>query len=594
MAKRKIDFPNKVELVEFLDKAKPFEFKPDVNIDDLVWEPDAPETAAEKKRAAEAYAEYLKQSRADRKKRSLPPVKPSPDARRHPSMYENPEKRGLDPKAIAKQKKSRIITQKKAEEWWVRESRSNVAAFMRYVWGYKPNEHHIKWFKQMLDPDSDKTIIIGPRGSAKSTVAMVFLSWAIGHNPHLAYMFISVTLKQAQDRLEALRDVIMNWDRYKKVFPHITVDAKRPNNKTTLNVKRTDMQYNVWRSFVARNSDPKSPTMYAAGVGGSGVIGSRCTGLLIMDDVMDERNIATEELRLKLQTWVSQTLMPTLTSKARVIHITTRWHTDDLVASQIKTGQWTYSYTRALIHLPDGSVGSYWPEEFPLKRLAAIHATVLTPVFKIMFLCIATALKGELFDIDDLRQEVPKDSEYRWVFVSCDPALKAKQQADDTAIVTVGITKSGEMHVLDILTGKWRPETTASRMSLAWSSAYEKYGVEPYLLIETIGGMELFLTLLNQIGVVPVSRIATDTPNVDKYTRALPLAAIAESGKLFFDFSLEFYNKAVSQLIEFTGEDGNADDIVDALSQVAKRIRGSAKQMIREATNKNYVIPGAT
>lgn len=609
MARRKYTPQNEITPDDFVAANSPIEKLDNIDWDKLEWKPASTEEIARRQSVAKEYEQFLRDKKEESKqKQSRAALKASAaeitgDTRRHPSMYEEDSTPGKVRKGIngngrntkTGKKGVRLISAQRAEEWWIEQSRKNILAYMQYVWGLKPAQHHIMWFKQMLDQKFDKTIIIGPRGSAKSTIALIFITWYIGHFPHKANMLISVTLKQAQDRLETVKDMIAYNERYKRVFPNIALDKRRPNNKTTLNVKRTDIPYGTWRALVARNSDPKSPTLYASGVGGSGVIGSRCTGVMVLDDLMDERNIATEDLREKLWTWVSQTLIPTLTGGARVIHITTRWHSEDLVVKQIETGEWSYTYTRALYRGADKRVRSYWPEEFPLSRLAKIRKTIGGPIFKIMYLCIATALKGALFEIDELRQDIPEDHPaYKHVVVSVDAAVKGRQQNDDSAIGVIGVPATRDaMYVEEIYTGKWRPETVAARISSIWADAWEKYGVKPTLLIETVGGQQLYVTLLKQIGVVDMESIVTVTPNTDKWSRALPLSALSSTYKLFFRTGMRDYHKAVSQLLEFTGDEGNADDIVDMLSQLAKRLRGDIASMVGEANTKRYKIPGA-
>jgi predicted phage terminase large subunit-like protein len=589
-------------LDDALDAIQPIVDNDDIDWENLTWEPKpADQIVAQKKQQAVEYQQFLQDRIANRKKKHAQKRRAMLDSkkkvtsstRRHPDMLDgNHPLDGLKPKPG---KELKLFSVRRAEEWWVKESRKNIAAYMRYVWGLQPADHHLMWFKQMLSPGNSKTIIVGPRGSAKSTIALVFISWYMGKFPHLANVLISVTLKQAQDRLETIRDFIEHNERYKKVFPHIVLDKKRPNNKTTLNIKSTALGYGAWRNLVRSRSDAKAPSLFASGVGGSQVIGSRCTGILLLDDLMDERNIATEELREKLWTWVSQTLMPILTKTARVVHITTRWHSDDLVVRQIATGEWTHTYTRALWRDKKGQVRSYWPDQFSLKRLASIRKLIGSAIFKIMYLCIPTALQGMLFDIDMLRNGLPEElPPFQYVFLSIDPALKAKQQADDTVISVIGVPRSkDEMYVLEMHVGKWRPETTAARISSVWAAVWDKYGMEPHVVMETIGGMEIFEVLLRKIGVVNMSKFNTFTPNIDKYTRAVPLGSLAELGGLFFNLEDRFYNKAVSQLLEFTGDPGNPDDIVDTLSMIAGRIRGSAKAALRQATTKKFIVPGA-
>ena len=53
------------------------------------------------------------------------------------------------------------------------------------------------------------------------------------------------------------------------------------------------LTHGPWRARVTRMASGISPTLFCSGVGGQGVVGSRVTGVLIMDDVCDAKNMRT-------------------------------------------------------------------------------------------------------------------------------------------------------------------------------------------------------------------------------------------------------------------------------------------------------------
>ncbi len=387
------------------------------------------------------------------------------------------KRRGIDPRNPRKKKrKPRLISLKEAEEYWVEMSRKSPVHYYRYVFDLKPEKFHIEWMKQMLDPEHRKTLVVAPRGSAKTTVMLIMLSWMIGHYPELNHQIISVSLKQATDRLRFLRGIIEFNPRFRKVFPHIRLDKKLPNNATNISVKRIDMGYGPWRAQASRIGNGVSPTLFVSGVGGQGVTGSRVTGLLVLDDVCDAKNQRTEDLRDELWNWIVTTLLPVMSLPhaslshifPRVFHVTTRWHKEDVAQRQINSGEYTYSTTRALLRDENNRTISYWPKQYPLTRLMEFRNEQGGPAFGLMFLNAIGALEGDIFHIDMLRQELPEGlPPLKHVFITSDPAITAKTSSDDSVVCTIGVDYFYNFFLLELKHGKWRDQTTVSYMGNA-------------------------------------------------------------------------------------------------------------------------------
>lgn len=613
--RRKFDAKLDLDPSQALDYlSSPIPNEPVANFDDLEWSSNVslfdkldPNRQAE---VMEAWEDFLRQRResgrqAGRDQASNHPV----SAAKERAKQKVRERRGMDPskRNQSKQKRVRLISQREAEERWIEMARKSPIHFYRYVFGLKPQKFHIEWMRQFLDPEHLKTLVVAPRGSAKTTVSLIMLSWIIGHYPELNHQIISVSLKQAMDRLRFIKSTIEHNPRFKKVFPYLSLDKKLPNNATTLSIKRNDMNYGAWRARVTRMADGKSPTLYCSGVGGQGVVGSRVTGVLIMDDVCDAKNMRTEDLREELWNWIVTTLIPVMTLPhadyarlfPRVFHVTTRWHAEDVAQRQIDSGEYTYSTTRVLKWI-DGKLASYWPGQFPLKRLLKLRKELGAPAFGLMFLNSIGALEGDIFHIDMLRQDLPDAlPPMRYVFITVDPALTAKEGSDDSVVSTILVDFFWNFYLVDMQYGKWRDQTTVANINRAWTRAHTKYctGEEPlcsrlpYVLLESTGAQALFGTLVKNAGVVPVKHVLPFKPSMDKAVRARALAALADRGGFFLKLSSKWYPKFMSQCLEFTGEPGGTDDMVDSVSMLAQHLQGAWSSRPRQANTKTYKPP---
>lgn len=477
-----------------------------------------------------------------------------------------------------------------AEDWWIEQARATPAAFMWYVLGLKPAKHHLEWFQLALGPGGDRCIWIGPRGSAKTTASLALLAWWVGHHPWSSNVILSVSSAQAAARLEMLAKLLEHNLRYRRVFPHIVPDESKSWNRSQLSLRDSSMAYNQWLGLVRRLGDAKSPGLMAASLQDSKLVGARVAGkgMLLMDDLLDSKTGATAQLRNAAWERLAGDILPILMPGSRVLHVTTRWSDGDadndydggdIAIRQMASGQYRYSIVQAVKRDDRGRLRSYWPELYPLSKLGATLDAIGSTWFKLAYMNTATALSGAVFLVDTLRNPLPDQLPvFEKLYVSVDPALSAKSSADETAIATIGVarnprTRREQLYVLDIVSGRWQPEGTCQIIADVFDKAWNVFGEEPILLIEAVAAQELFLTVLTQQGRVPMHRVETHKPQVDKVLRARPLAAMAERWDLFLDTESLWYPKFLSQAVELPT--GPSDDMIDAVSAVAYRESGT-------------------
>jgi phage terminase large subunit-like protein len=499
---------------------------------------------------------------------------------------------------------------KKADEFWVVAARHNILIFIFYVFGFLTEIFHRGWLKQFFSESNPNQVIVAPRGSGKTVYLSIALLYFMSRYPWASNVLLSVSTRQARERLQFIREAL-EYDRYQRVFPWIKIDPHRPDTQDQFTIYDSRMDYKKWRSDIVRmGGDFKSPTLYVAGAGGRGVVGSRVSnGVLALDDIADEQNSRTSYLRDQLYAWLSSTVLPIRTGPGcRIWSIGTRWADDDILARQIESGEFEHSEVKAIIRDEGNKLRSYWPAWWPFKKLLTELNIGGRVSFVLSYLNNVTALNGAIFTADMLRKDFPRTEEgdpvfpvFEKIIVSADAAVKAKEASDESSIGIIGIntnpnTKLPRAWVLKMYTGHWGNMEVIEQLESAWNTALSNYRADEYsVLFETVAGQQVFLSLMEQKEdfSIPMSLIDTYSPIVDKGTRAQSTTAAGERGDLLIDVTASWYPKLFSQCIEFTGEKGNADDMVDVIVQVGVREFGDIGSYVRHDANTTVaVIPG--
>lgn len=213
---------------------------------------------------------------------------------------------------------------------------------------------HVQTFIEAIENDSlGHTLIIAPPGSAKTNTLIAANCWQIGRDPLRHYGYLSSTGPQAARRSVAVRDVIAKSMAYRAIFPDVEPDYRRGWAESEWTLQRPDV-------------GDKDPTFLAAGVLGA-IQGSRIDKFSL-DDIADPKNMATPYLREKVIKWLKDVVLTRLTPAGRIVMICTRWAADDPAGWAIKEG-WRTIRIKAV----DENGESYWPERWPINKLACPH-----------------------------------------------------------------------------------------------------------------------------------------------------------------------------------------------------------------------------
>lgn len=380
-----------------------------------------------------------------------------------------------------------------------------------------------------------------------TTTLTYLLTWLISKNPLSTNALISVTATQAETRLRMIKSIIEENQRYRNVFPHITIDYQQSSTQTEFSLvsRENNIPYNVWRSMVAQHGSLKDPTLFVAGNGGGGIIGRRFSGVLLLDDIVDQ-NYLTVDAQKKVLLFINMTLMPCVMDSCKVVSIGTRWMLDDIYNAFMQNNTWHSIIIPAILHDAEDNHYSYWPEYWPLEKLRRKQEELDDEiVWRTMYLCDPTASADTRFNLDVFYRDLPSPMpQLDKLYISVDLAISTRSRADWTVLSALGVDRDTNVYLLDIL--RFRADTTAAvnyftsfydKVSAMWGG-HASAGRVNAMLFEAVGFQATYGVLMNMtrpdIISVPVPIVGS------KGDRAELVSQWANLGKLFI-------NQAISE-----------------------------------------------
>lgn len=484
-------------------------------------------------------------------------------------------------------RKPAFMTIESAEQKLIKRARQNFYDFVIYMTdGEMPlADHHINWVYNILT--NTRTNIIAPRGSGKTNTLNMLMAWWIGKKPWTSNAIVSVSASQAEERLADIQDIVMS-ERFQNVFPHVHIDYQRPNTMKEFSVWASQWKNEpeildraAFRQKIRKSpdSDSKSKTLFAFGITSSGIPGKRINGLLIIDDPHDEKNSATIAQRDKVESFVKKSLFGCLTPGAKIACISTRWAEDDLPGrlseNKTKNDEDVWKTIEIPAILPNGT--SYWPSFWNLDRLEEKRAEIGETMFQLMYMNNPRGLASGEFTIDMLRNGIDLDNlpEFRDLWISTDIAESLANDADYSVFTLVGRSKAQknkdgrvmpfDYYVLNMWRGRVKFNDSMKQLADFATECELRFGKIKGILFEKQGLQKSWADeLATRNPDLKVIRVSLHGRS--KSLRMKAVAAKAQSGHFLVNTKMPHYEAMCSEMLSFTGEKGNQDDICDTLS----------------------------
>lgn len=292
--------------------------------------------------------------------------------------------------------------------------------------------------------------------------------------------------------------------------------------------------------------------------GRKGQITGKGADIFIFDDPIKDREEA-ESPTIRDSVWdmFTSTAMTRVEPGGSVIVNGTRWHPDDLIGRLMGRQEVRYEY----INLPalDENGNALWPDRWPREAMEERRREVGEYDWASLFMGQPRPRGGRVFD-EPARYVFP-DVEGARILIGCDPAATSKNTSDYSVIAVLCAKGWGIEQVTDVI-DVWRGQVEIPVL-VDKLLEYQKHWQAP-VAIEAVGGFKAVPQMLNRMN--PAVRIIPVQTTVDKFTRALPVAAAWKDGRVRLPQRAPWLRDFLNEVLSFTGAGDKHDDQVDALA----------------------------
>lgn len=433
------------------------------------------------------------------------------------------------------------------------------------------------------------------RESAKSTFAKFFLAFYIGHHPEKSSMIVRINDDKANETTQSIANIIEHDPRWKMVFPNVVPDKDIGWGAQGYEVKDTSYpSYAAWREV--KTALLPDPSFVGYGYKSGSIIGSRCNGCALVDDILDENNTSSDRQQKAVKKWHSDTFDPVIMEGAFEIWNYTPWLDNDLYADLEASDTYLVSATPLLVRVEEGTPGAdYWPEDplvpmsgkwylkyweeaWPWDRITRKYKRSGQVGFARMYMLDLEAVKGLNLKREWIHYYPADQIDPTWpVFFGVDYASTAdKMRNKDRDYFAMAIARGIPGGGLVIVDGVRKRQSKGE--SLATIAAYmAMYPTLVTIGVENIGKGEEFyndLLLMDDVsGRIP-PLMPVKHGRQSKGSRFEDwLAPRCQAARIWFSnvktpFMISFENEWLSY------PDGSHDDAIDAVYMVAKAGEG--------------------
>lgn len=425
----------------------------------------------------------------------------------------------------------------------------------------------------MLYTGEEKRVTINvPPRSAKTTLAKYFIAYAWTINPCCNFIYTSYS----EDLLKSIAKelaYILEHPVYKALYPQTRYFEESEIAKPT-----DDFWEEYLYKATGKNTySSKKITTFAGGTCLFSAMGAQITGYgagirnangfsgaLILDDPNKPADMRSQTMREKVLRFYEETLLSRLNnSNVPIINIQQRLHVEDLSGLLDKK----YHFHTLCKPLIDENGVCQLPTQYTEERIKELQSN--NYMFSAQYQQQPYILGGQVIKRSYFRYyPTAKEYKYKRILITADTAMKVKEHNDYSVFMAGGITENNELHILDLVRGKWEAPELEKMAVMVW----EKYKRNPKtglmcsgLYIEDkASGSYLIQCLKTKYGI-PIVGLQADK---DKLTRVEGVLTYLESGCIYLPDN-EYYGFNPDLLAEceaFSRDNSHLhDDQVDTL-----------------------------
>lgn len=411
----------------------------------------------------------------------------------------------------------------------IEESRLDV--LMRLL-GYKVPPH------QMMLNDfltgKQFGLVLAPRGSGKSTSCdFCYAVMRVLQDRNLRVLIASRTIEQAKDFLFEIKANLLK-EELTEIFGSLKGDKW---DETRLDI-------------AGRTQHTKEHTFTIAGADGAVV--SKHFDLIIIDDVVEDKNSRTDGQRRQLLKFFYRSLLPCLRPDGEMRVLGTRYHPEDLYGHLIENDQMFKNNWFVLPAIFDRTTGEpvdleqdkngnffappnatcYDPKNFPMKKLLERRGSTPLADWECQYQNRIDFMDGDYFlsewfqYYDDNPMDLVQKHDLA-IWMGVDLAISLKDDADEFAMVVIGVVpRVFDIYVLDFFSGK----ITFNRQKEEMLNMYDKWNPIRTFVESNAYQAALTSTTIQEFPDVRAVQIYTVK---DKVTRARALQLYYERRQVF-------------------------------------------------------------
>jgi hypothetical protein len=337
-------------------------------------------------------------------------------------------------------------------------ARTDFLEFRRHVCDHESPAHHQRWTELLITNEDSKslkriggknTLILSPRGSAKSTFQVEFTAWIIGTHTSPEYkiplkvLYVSYSIEVAMLKSEQIQKIIAS-PRYQEVFPHI-----RPGTKWGQKL------WDIDKGLADLPAMGEPYTLACAGM--KGAVASKRAHIVVFDDLIKSpEQILNPTIRERMEDNWSNVIRPVMYEGARAFCLGTRMSALDIYATTFTAERgWQVIEESAIVEDEEtGEERSYWEEHQSLAYLNGLRADDPS-AFSLQFQNkIPEDSEGIIHPDWIVDGNPPQLDDFDILAISSDFSSSLKQKADYTVFLLWGI-KDDKYWILDMKRGRW-------------------------------------------------------------------------------------------------------------------------------------------
>ena len=492
----------------------------------------------------------------------------------------------------------------KAQEYSI----EGYKAFYELIHGRTPPAHVVREVEEFISADSG-TIIFAWRGSWKTvSITVTFLVWFVGLFPEKTNLIICSSEDNAKKITIGAANIVDFHPEYSRAFPYIKKSVGSWSFDG-FSVVDTRVSMEEWQKKQAAAIDP---TFMGLGYDSLKINGRHPTGLLLCDDLHNEKNSASEKMRQEVINIVLKVILKTAVKDkdkfiTKIGFIGTPWAEDDAPNILKKTGEFKFISIPAARRAKEGEAGAVycdgknkdgiiftdivgwwvftWPDGYGLQSFITDRALLgMRTFWQMILLDLVTSENAKL----KYYQFPNNDIDYSWVTCGgADPTtfIVTGNQNSHFALAYLSKLPTGGAVVVDGVLEKCS-QTAAENYILYAQGRFENW---MFTAVENVGVGKMFLQTLYKnpnIRAIPSGlKNISDATVSSKKDRAMHIHKWFEDGTIrISDADTSFLN-ALRRLFDRFHDLDPTDYAFDAADAVFHALKNMPEVLTKKDTS---------